>query len=181
MLEPIGLVDRVLGPVLVVASLLSWGAAFTSLGLLLATWTPRIGRAIGINLAVLLALSFGWMFVVALVILPILQRWIFVRYNLSGIETIWISQGLMGFSPMVAPISSIQALDIPYPGRWQFWYMMTYWCLLACTAAGLMYWAALRLFDRQLGRMRETSQEGRTVEPPRLVLVGAGCSDAEGS
>ena len=62
-------------------------------------------------------LSFGWMFLAMLVIMPILQRWIFVRYNLSGIETIWISQGLMGFSPMVAPISSIQAvLDIPYPG-----------------------------------------------------------------
>ncbi len=58
---------------------------------------------------------------------------------------------------------------------------MSFWCLLAWTAAGAMYWAALRLFDRQLGRMRETSQEGRAVEPPRLVPVGAGCSDAEGS
>ncbi len=54
-LGPIGPVDRVLAPVLVVAELLSWGAAFTSLGLLLATWTPRIGRAIGTSLAVFLA------------------------------------------------------------------------------------------------------------------------------
>ncbi len=82
-LEPIGPADRVLAPVLVVAELLSWGAAFTSLGLLLATWTPRIGRAIGISVAVFLLLSFGWMFLAGFVIMPALQRWLFARYNLE--------------------------------------------------------------------------------------------------
>ena len=81
---PVGPADRVLAPVLVVAEWLSWGAAFTSLGLLLATWTPRIGRAIGISVAVFLLLSFGWMFLAGIVILPALRSWLYARYNIDG-------------------------------------------------------------------------------------------------
>jgi len=176
---PIGLADRVLAPVLIVAELLSWGAAFTSLGLLLATWTPRIGRAIGISLAVFLLLSFGWIFLFVLVILPALRTWLYTRYNIEGIDLIWIELGLMALSPMAAPIATIQALDSADAGRAQFWVIMSCWCLLACGLAGAMYWLALRSFDRQLGRMPETSQGARAIEPPRLVLVGAGCENEE--
>jgi ABC-type transport system involved in multi-copper enzyme maturation permease subunit len=174
--NPIGPVDRVLAPVLLVAELLSWGAAFTSLGLLLATWTPRIGRAIGISVAVFLLLSFGWMFLVGLVIVPALRSWLFARYNIGGMELFWIDQGLMAFSPMAAPITTIQALDMTYGSRWQFWAIVSFWCLLAITSAGAMYWVVLRSFDGRLGRMPETSPEAAAAESPRLVPVGAGVS-----
>ena len=85
----------------------------------------------------------------------------------------------MAFSPMAAPIATIQALDIAYAGRWQFWAIMSCWCLLAWAFAGAMYWAALRSFDRRLGRMRETSQEAAAAKPPRLVPVGAGVQNEE--
>jgi ABC-type transport system involved in multi-copper enzyme maturation permease subunit len=176
---PIGPADRVLAPVLVVAELLSWGAAFTSLGLLLATWTPRIGRAVGTSVAVFVLLSFGWLFLVDLVILHAMREWLVARYNISGDDLIWINQGLAAFSPMVAPIATVQVLDSPYAGRWQFWTIMSCWCLLAWASAGAMYWAALRSFDHQLGRMRETSQEAEAAEPPRCVPVGAGCQNEE--
>ncbi len=80
---PLGPADRVLAPVLIVAEILSWGAAFTSLGLLLATWTPRISRSIGISLAVFLLLSFGWLFLAASVILPALRVWLFGYFDLE--------------------------------------------------------------------------------------------------
>jgi len=176
---PIRPADRVLAPVLIVAELLSWGAAFTSLGLLLATWTPRIGRAIGISVAVFLLLSFGWIFLAWIVILPALRTWLYGRYNIEGIDLIWIDQGLMAFSPMAAPITTIQALDSAYAGRWQFWVIMSGWCLLAWAFAGALYWVALRSFDRRLGRMRETSRGVVAIEPPRLVPVGAGCQNEE--
>ena len=172
---PINPADRVLAPVLVVAELLSWGAAFTSLGLLLATWTPRIGRAVGISLAIFLLLSIGWLFLCGAVILPALRAWLHARYNIDGVELIWIDSGLMAFSPMAAPIVTIQALDIAYAGRWQFWVIMAVWCLLAWAFAGAMFWAALRSFDRCLGRMRETCQGASADEPGCIrVLVGAG-------
>jgi len=176
---PVGPADRVLAPVLVVAELLSWGAVFTSLGLLLAIWTPRIGRAIGISLAVFLLLSFGWMFLAGMVILPALRTWLYTRYNIEGTDLTWIDQGVMALSPMAAPIATIQALDTAHARRWHFWVIMSCWCLLASTFAGALYWVALRSFDRRLGRMRETSQGDRAIEPPRLVLVGAGCQNAE--
>jgi ABC-2 family transporter protein len=176
---PVKLVDRVLAPVLIVAEWLSWGAAFTSLGLLLATWTPRIGRAIGISVAALLLLSFGWMFLAAFVILPALHTWLYGSYDVQSTELIWIDLGLLALSPMAAPMITIQALDSAHAGRWQFWAIMSIWCLLAWTCAGVMYWAALRLFDGRLGRMRETSQGAMASESPRLVPVGAGCQNEE--
>jgi hypothetical protein len=176
-ITPIGPVDRVLAPLLVVAELLSWGAAFTSLGLLLATWTPRIGRAIGISLAVFLVLSIGWMFLCRAVIMPALRAWVYARYSVNSDALIWIDSGLMSLSPMAAPIATVQALDIAYGARWQFWAMMAAWCLLAWAAAGVMYWRVLATFDRRLGRMRETSQGTPAHEPPRLVPVGAGCQN----
>jgi hypothetical protein len=176
---PVRPADRVLAPVLVVAELLSWGAAFTSLGLLLATWTPRIGRAIGISLAVFLLLSFGWIFLAWIVILPALRTWLCARYNVEGIDLIWMDRGLIALSPIAAPITTIQALDISHARRWQLWVIMSCWCLLAWIAAGAMYWVALRSFDGRLGRMRETSQGAGAIEPPRLVPVGAGCQNEE--
>ncbi len=85
----------------------------------------------------------------------------------------------MGFSPMAAPITTMQALDSAYLRRWQFWVIMSGWCLLAWAFAGALYWVALRSFDGRLGRMRETSQGVVTIEPPRLVPVGAGCQNEE--
>ena len=97
-----------------------------------------------------------------------------------AVDLIWIDSGLMAFSPMAAPITTIQALDIAYAGRWQFWVIMSCWCLLAWAFAGAMFWAALRSFDRRLGRMRETSQGDRgRAEPPRLVAVGVGCENED--
>jgi hypothetical protein len=178
-IAPIGPADRVLAPVLIVAELLSWGAAFTSLGLLLATWTPRIGRAIGISVAAFLLLSFGWIFLAAIVILPALHGGPYGRYNVDSTYLIWIDQGLIAFSPVASPIATIQALDTPFAGRWVFWAIMSFWCLLVWASAGAMYWVALQSFDGRLGRMRENSPGVGAIEPPRLVPVGAGCQDEE--
>ena len=170
----IGLADRVLASVLIVAEMLSWGAAFTSLGLLLATWTPRVGRAIGISLAIFLLLSFGWLFLAGIVILPALTTWVSSRYNIDAVDLLWIDQGILAFSPVAAPIMTIQALDSAAASRWQFWVVMSVWCVLAWAAAGAMYWLALRSFDRCLGRMRETSQEAALDDSSLLVPVMAG-------
>jgi hypothetical protein len=180
---PVGPADRVLAPVLVVAVSLSWGAAFTSLGLLLATWTPRIGRAIGISVAAFLLVSFGWMVLVGIVILPAVRSWLYARYNFEAVDAIWIEQGLMAFSPLFAPIAIIQSLEVASAGRWQFWAIMSCWCLLAWASAGAMYWAALRLFDGRLGRMRETSQEvaAAVPRPARRRGVRMRSGDAEGT
>jgi hypothetical protein len=124
----------------------------------------------GISLAAFLLLSFGWFLLVVFVILPALSR-----ANIGREELTWIAAGLMGFSPLAAPIATIQALEISRAGRWQFWAIMSFWCLLACTFAWAMYVAVLRSFDRKLGRTRETIQKALPAKPPHLVAVGAAC------
>ncbi len=178
-MQPIRLVDRLLAPTMVVGELLSYGAAITSLGFFLATWTPRPGRAVGINVAALVLPSVGWLFLFGSFVQPALRTWLYLRYNIGGVDYIWIDRGLIALCPIAAPIVTITALEEPWAHRWCFWLMTSGWCALAWTFAGLMYWRVLRTFDRRLGRMRETSQGAAAAEPPRLVPVGAGCQNGE--
>ena len=57
---------------------------------------------------------------------------------------------------------------------------MSFWCLLASASAGAMYWAALRLFDLQLGRMSETSKKP-TAPQPRGLYIADGGLQADGA
>ena len=66
----ITLLDRIAAPSLVVSELLAYGAAVTSTGLALATWNRRLGRAVAINVLLLLLVGLGWPLVVELVIAP---------------------------------------------------------------------------------------------------------------
>ncbi len=144
-IEPVGPADRVLVPVMVVAQLLSWGAAFTSLGLFLATWTPRVGRAIGTSLACFLLLAFGWIFLAAFVILPALEAWFSIRYNIQANDLVWFEAGLLSLSPIAAVITTMQTLEGTGAHRWQFWVMICFWCLLAWAWPG-------RCTGRRFGR-----------------------------
>ena len=56
---PLSFADRIATPALVVFEPLSYGAAITSLGLLLATWISRPGRAIAVSVAVFVLIAVG--------------------------------------------------------------------------------------------------------------------------
>jgi ABC-type transport system involved in multi-copper enzyme maturation permease subunit len=54
--------NRWWGAVVMAAFVLASGAAITSLGLAMATWCPRPGRALGLTVSVYLLVTVGWMF-----------------------------------------------------------------------------------------------------------------------
>ena len=54
----------VVSPVVLAINIVSMGAAITSLGLALATWIKRLGRAVTISVVVNVLLTAGWMFLV---------------------------------------------------------------------------------------------------------------------
>ncbi len=165
---------------LTVAEPISYGAAITSLGLLLATWIPRPGRAIAINVAVFVLIAVGWPFIYVCFILDPLRAWLIASWNMAGSDMSWINWGPMAISPLVAPVATLNWIDEPWSGaRWKFWVFALAWCLLAWTLAGAMFWAALKSFDRRLGRMRETSQGDGADLPPRLAPVGVGCQNED--
>ena len=48
--------------IVMTAFVLSSGAAITSLGLAMATWCPRLGRAVGLTVSLYLLVTVGWLF-----------------------------------------------------------------------------------------------------------------------
>jgi hypothetical protein len=156
------LVDRIIAPGLVVGALLSFGAAITSLGVALATWVPRAGRAIAINVVVLLLLGIGWPLLFEIFLSGPIQQWLYMKSGIDSMQLLWLDAGLNAVSPFVAPVMILQSLGkYPWPGRGLFWLCALAWEVLAATAAALMYWGMLRTFDLYLGRVRETSASNR--------------------
>ncbi|MFO0952196.1 MAG: ABC transporter permease subunit [Isosphaeraceae bacterium] len=51
---------HVWGPALMTALILAYGAALTSLGLAVATWVPRMSRAVGSTVGIYVFMSLGW-------------------------------------------------------------------------------------------------------------------------
>ncbi len=150
-----GLVDRIVAPGLVVGEMLAYGAAITSMGLALATWTRRLGRAIAINVVIFALMTIGWLFFIDYVVWQPLVRWLTLR---GVTDTRWLVEGMMVISPFWAPIGTLNWLLENRGGpAWKFWLLAAAWCALAWAFAAAMFWATLRTFDRCLGRMPETS------------------------
>jgi hypothetical protein len=168
---PIVLVDRIATPALVVLEVLTDGAVITSLGLFLATWFARPGRAIALSVGAFGLVANGWPFAFEMFVWRPLQGWLVTNWNMTGADMDWISLSLVSISPLVGPALTLDTLDRPAMGqtRWLFQLVVLGWCLLAWAFAGALYGAVLKSFDRRLGRMREASQSGRDDGLGRLV------------
>jgi ABC-type transport system involved in multi-copper enzyme maturation permease subunit len=156
---PIGLVDRIAAPCLIVGEMLSYGAAITSMGLALATWIRRLGRAIAINVVIFVLITVGWPLFFESVIWRPLLAWLAARWDMASVDGQWLFSGMMAISPFGAPIVTLEWLiDKPGHSRWKFWLLASGWCAVASAFAALMFWAALKSFNRCLGRMPEQSE-----------------------
>jgi len=153
---PPGFFDRIAALCLVVGEMLTYGAAITSMGLALATWVPRLGRAIAIDVGIFVLITIGWPHLFESVIWQPLRDWLATSWELTGGETRWFNSGMMAISPFAAPIVTLDCfLQYPSSTRWNFALVVMAWCALATTFAAAMFWAAKKTFDRCLGRMPE--------------------------
>jgi ABC-type Na+ efflux pump permease subunit len=175
---PLTLADRIATPALVVGEMLSYGAVITSLGLFLATWIARPGRAIAINVAAFVLVAIGWPFAFEMFIWRPLQTWLVTNWNVTGADFNWIPQGMVMISPLLGPGMTLDVLGEPYMShnRWKIDLIALAWCLLAWALAGALYWVVLKSFDSRLGRVRETSPThpypfGRGPSRPELDLL----------
>ena len=128
--------DRWWVPPLLAAFLLALGAALTSVGLALATWISRLGRALASTVAIYVFLAVGWLFLVLAVA--------------SGAER--DNEGIMGATPFYGSGMLTFILWEPAQSRRNFASWMVFWVFAySAIAAGLLA-ATLRTFDRCLGR-----------------------------
>ncbi len=139
------------GVLLIVGMILAYGAAVTSLGIALATWVPRVDRALILSAATSVLITVGWIPLVFL---------LFPNKEL-GI-------GLATASPLfgVVQITSDMATATPAAwllhGRW-----VLFWIGAFSLVAVALLLATLASFDRCLGRM--TPRAIRNV-PPRPAV-----------
>jgi ABC-type transport system involved in multi-copper enzyme maturation permease subunit len=112
---------------------LAAGAAITSLGLALATWCPRLGRAVGLTVSVYLLAGVGWMMAIAGI--------------LHGRD----SEMMMMGSPFFwsgAVTDAVHGIDDR-----RLWTAAIGWTLLYAVSAVLLLGATLATFNRCLGRV----------------------------
>jgi len=132
---------------LVVGLVVTYGAALTGLGLALATWVPRPGRAAGYCAAAHVAVTVGWVLVVAS-----------VAPHAPGLR----GPGIGSFSPFMGVMLPTVAMQLaPDPEFREMARWLSFWIAADAALAALLVLAVLATFDRCLGRTG-----GRPARPP---------------
>jgi ABC-type transport system involved in multi-copper enzyme maturation permease subunit len=144
---------RWLGVLLAAAMVLAHGAAVTSLGMALATWLPRIDRALILSAAASILVTAAW---VPLVAFSVQDK------NLSlGLAS---ASPLLGVGLLTSEMPRASSFDWQVRVGWAVFWILTYGA-----AALLLLWATLASFDRCVGRV---SVRPRRVEVGRWVNLG---------
>lgn len=125
---------------------LTIGATLTSLGLALAVWLERPGRAVAVTLALFVLVTVGWVILMAALI----------NDNLGA--------GLACASPfMAAAIIGSMCLGGVGPGsndRAMLTTCLVFWTIGYAVIAWILFEVSTRTFDRCLGRMEDDADEG---------------------
>jgi ABC-type transport system involved in multi-copper enzyme maturation permease subunit len=129
---------------LVLALVLAYGAAITSLGLAIATWVSRLGRAVALCVTAYIGLVIGW--VLLLVALVRDRPGPFMTGLVMGDPPYGIL--FLSFGVKMEGINIAGGFDFQAVIFWAIFWIVAY-----VGAAALLYAAALRTFDACLGRM----------------------------
>jgi ABC-type transport system involved in multi-copper enzyme maturation permease subunit len=121
---------------LLVLYTLSGAALWTSIGLALSTWVPRLGRAVSIAAALYVLVSVGW---------PTLARTVYLENNLP------LAAVLSAIGPFHATFDLTYSIEDPNYADANFACFPAWIVVQAVLALGLLL-ATLATFDRCLGR-----------------------------
>jgi hypothetical protein len=130
---------RWIGVPLVIGTVLAMGAAVTSLGIALATWVPRLDRAVTLSAAASVFITIAWIPLMAL---------LFLGNNR-------LSLGMAAASPLFGPGVLTSAMgDVGWSTDWSWrvgWAL--WWIGWYGSIALVLYGATLATFDRCVGRV----------------------------
>ena len=164
-LVPLNEWDRVIAPTFCLADFLASGALIVSWGLVLATWVPRLGRAVALSVIVFFLLGIGWPLLIEL-----LFSQLFVGHLRDWYEQNRVLQECLvsfsSFGPM-SPISELEGFG--FRQRGPLWIGLGIVILSKIVIAGMLFWLTVETFDRCLGRISES----RIPAHPRRSAIQA--------
>ena len=169
--SPVSTLDRVLAVVFPVASILAQGAAITSLGLALATWISRVGRAVAVSVSLYVAITIGGLFLLGA---SDLIEWVIAGlfgYKRPGNER--IIELLAGTLYLLNPIYTQVEPTLSLYGaselrRGDRIIAQSLAIALTLAFAASLFGLTLLTFGRCLGRSPERPR--RAPKPPRSVV-----------
>jgi ABC-type Na+ efflux pump permease subunit len=165
---------RFVGPILVLALILAYGAAITSLGLALATRFARLATAVALNVVAYVGMTIGWLAFVMFVLIMV-----FGVHNRTAEQFALVA--VVGSPPYGI---GLLCAAITEQGRGELWpacaVAAVFWIHVYAAIAGGLLWATLGSFDRRMGRMPEGPDRPRLIprrESVKPELVGAVAED----
>ena len=156
-LVPLTFEDRVFAVLFSQADFLASCAMIVSLGLALATWVRRLGRAVAWSVTAFLAAGLGWVFLI-----EALSRQFFEWSE----RHLWLRESVSSFSPIGGPIHPIELLvNIQFHERGPVWLGTGVVIVIKAAIAGSLLWLTIKTFDRCMGRMPDSDSRAPAPEP----------------
>lgn len=142
-------------PPLVFGLILAYGAALTSLGLVMATWISRVDRAVIATVSAYVIVALAW---------PIAMVILIPNNNVHG-------PGLASASPFLGvAITGLQVTVQNAPWRYDSWWAQiawaAFWIVFFVAVAGLLLFLELSRFNRKLGRTPDAGMPARPAPHP---------------
>jgi ABC-type Na+ efflux pump permease subunit len=162
---PVTTWDRFFAVTLCLADFLASSAMIVSIGVALATWIRRLGRAVVASVIVFFLTSVGWIVFVQFVY----NQLVFSRVSDFHQKHPFVLTILMSFSPIagtVAPLETIESYTTMR--RTEAWVGLAIVVAIKLAIAGGLLWAAVSTFDRCMERMPESAN---TRQPRKDVIL----------
>jgi ABC-type transport system involved in multi-copper enzyme maturation permease subunit len=153
--DPITPLERTAAVLLPLGFALATGAVVASLGLLLATWFKRPGRAMAVNASVYIILSVGWVFAIELVLVVVLE-WLGYKIDGGRDDWIWLVYGLLSLCPLGGQMAPSEMILFQHRlPRLRYWAFAGVSVLAMFALAAVLLGLTLLTFNRCLGRCPE--------------------------
>ena len=165
---PMGSIDRIAYVCIPVALLLAQGAAVTSVGLALATWIRRVGRAVAVSVSCCAVFAFGW-----IILFEIGSEALYGFLPSSDRATAaFVIEILATACPVGGQVLTFTTSSWPPAQSRVAFYIGQVIVLLATIGFALVVLAlTLITFDRCVGRVSERPR--RVPRPPRRAALAA--------
>src|SRR5262249_3079325 len=142
------------------------------LGVLLATWVRRLGRAVALSVIAFFLSGIGWIFVVEFsssilseVLINKPPDWLEQRR--------WVIDCIDALSPVGCPFAPFGMLRGYSSGSLQWrWAGLGLVVAIKAATAALLLWLTVEIFDRCLGRIPESGLRAHRLGRPRALKAG---------